>query len=105
MIQDFRGGRLALLVGGGPAPGINGVISSVTIEALLNQGMEVLGIYDGFKWLVQGNTEHVRKLTFEDVNHIANHGGSILRTSRVNPTKSKEDMRRVLDCLHGLGVT
>ncbi len=34
--------KLALLVGGGPAPGINGVISAVTIEAI-NHGIEVIG--------------------------------------------------------------
>jgi 6-phosphofructokinase 1 len=105
MENDSRPERLALLVGGGPAPGINGVISAVTIEAMLNNGMEVFGIYDGFKWLVQGKTDHVRKLAFEDVNHIANHGGSILHTSRVNPARSKEDMARVLACLQKLGIT
>ena len=46
--MSAAGGRLALLVGGGPAPGINGVISSVTIEAI-NQGIEVFGFRDGFK--------------------------------------------------------
>ena len=43
--------KLAIVVGGGPAPGINGVISSVTIEAI-NLGFEVYGIMDGFKNLV-----------------------------------------------------
>ena len=56
MGQDNRIERLALLVGGGPAPGINGVISAVTIEAI-NNGIEVFGIRDGFKWLVQGNRD------------------------------------------------
>ena len=49
-----RRDKLALLVGGGPAPGINGVISAVTIEAI-NEGMEVIGFQDGFKYLVQGD--------------------------------------------------
>ena len=55
-----------MLVGGGPAPGINGVISSVTIEAI-NHGIEVIGFQDGFKWLVKGDTSRVRKLTIADV--------------------------------------
>ena len=38
---------LAILVGGGPAPGINGVIASATIEAI-NAGLRVVGIYDGY---------------------------------------------------------
>ena len=46
--------RLAIVVGGGPAPGINGVISAVTVEAV-NRGIEVIGILDGFKWLFQGD--------------------------------------------------
>jgi 6-phosphofructokinase 1 len=45
-------GRLGILVGGGPAPGINSVISAATIEAI-NEGFEVVGIQDGFKWLVR----------------------------------------------------
>src|SRR5438132_2719169 len=104
MAREPNSGRLALVVGGGPAPGINGVISSVTIEAI-NNGMEVLGIYDGFQWLVKGNTDHVKKLTIDDVNRIQLRGGSILRTSRINPAKSEADMRNVLHCLHQLGVT
>ena len=45
---------LAILVGGGPAPGINAVIAAATIEAR-NQGLEVFGCYDGFKWLSRGD--------------------------------------------------
>jgi 6-phosphofructokinase len=53
MSELVAGSRLAILVGGGPAPGINGVISSATIEAI-NHGLEVIGCRDGYKWLVQG---------------------------------------------------
>jgi 6-phosphofructokinase len=104
MIQESRSGRLALLVGGGPAPGINGVISSVTIEAV-NHGMEVIGLCDGFQWLVQGDIEHHRLLSIKEVSQIQLRGGSVLGTSRVNPAKSDADMRNVLDVLHRLGVT
>src|SRR6266852_4069368 len=104
MIQDFRGGRLALLVGGGPAPGINGVISSVTIEAV-NHGIEVIGLCDGFRWLVQGDTGHYRALNIKEVSQIQLRGGSILGTARVNPAKCEADMHNVLDGLRHLGVT
>src|SRR5213079_1873922 len=90
------GGKLALLVGGGPAPGINGVISSVTIEAV-NHGMEVFGIQDGYKWLVHGDIKKTCKLSIDLVSRIQLDGGSILGTSRTNPTKNPEDMERVLD--------
>jgi len=81
---------LGILVGGGPAPGLNGVISAVTIEAR-RRGLEVYGLYDGYKWLVQDNEkafmEHVQKLHIRDVSRIHFDGGSILRTSRTNPAK------------------
>lgn len=96
-------GRLALLVGGGPAPGINGVISSVAIQAV-EQGIEVIGFRDGFKWLVQGDADHYRKLTIDDVKAIHLRGGSVLGTSRTNPTKSEKDMQNVLEVLRRLNV-
>ncbi len=96
-------GKLALLVGGGPAPGINGVISSVAIEAV-EQGFEVIGFRDGFKWLVRGE-EQFRRLTISDVKAIHLRGGSILGTSRTNPAKSEADMRNVLEALGRLHVT
>jgi 6-phosphofructokinase 1 len=104
MIQELRSSKLALLVGGGPAPGINGVISSVTIEAV-NHGMDVIGLCDGFQWLVQGDIEHYRLLSIKEVSQIQLRGGSVLGTARVNPAKSEADMRNVLDSLHRLGVT
>lgn len=95
--------RLGILVGGGPAPGINGVIGSATIEAH-NNGLEVIGIYDGFKWLSQGDINHIKNLTISDVIKSRFEGGSILNTSRENPTKSEEKMKNVVDSLQKLGI-
>jgi len=94
---------LAMLVGGGPAPGINAVIAAATIEAR-NHGLRVLGCYDGFKWLAQGDTEHVIELEINDTSRIHFDGGSIIRTSRTNPTKSPEGIGRVADSLKRMGV-
>ncbi len=95
--------KLAIVVGGGPAPGINGVISAVTFEAI-KQGLEVTGILDGFKWLSQGDTSHVVQLDNADISRIHLRGGSILGTSRENPTKNPEKMANVLNVLSRLGV-
>lgn len=95
--------RLAILVGGGPAPGINSVINAVTIEAI-NNGLEVIGIYDGFEHLMKGRTDMVRPLDIADVSRIHTEGGSILRTSRANPTKNKEDVEKVVEALRKLNV-
>jgi 6-phosphofructokinase len=96
--------KLAILVGGGPAPGINSVISAATIRALL-QGVEVLGIRDGFDRLMHGRVEDVRPLNLEDVSRIHFSGGSYLGTARANPTKSDELLQTVIDSLTRLGVT
>jgi 6-phosphofructokinase 1 len=97
-------GKLAILVGGGPAPGINGVISAATIEGM-NQGFRVLGVRDGYKWLAQGDTDHIVRLTINGVKDIHLLGGSILGTSRSNPTKSEASMSHVLSALEELGVS
>ncbi len=96
-------GKLGIVVGGGPAPGINGVISSVTIEAI-NQGLEVIGIRDGFKNLVNGDISHVRHLTIPDVAPFYQKGGSMLGTSRTNPAKDPTHMANVIESLHRLGI-
>jgi ATP-dependent phosphofructokinase / diphosphate-dependent phosphofructokinase len=97
-------GRLGILVGGGPAPGINAVISSATIEAL-NQGFDVVGIRDGFKHLVRRDSSKIVPLSIDDVCRIHWTGGSILGTSRENPTKSDEAITSVIETLRGSGVT
>ena len=81
--------RLGILCGGGPAPGMNSVISAATIEAR-NSGWDVLGIMDGFQHLVEGRTDEVRQLSITDVSRIHVQGGSIIRTSRANPTVRDE---------------
>ncbi len=95
--------KVAIVVGGGPAPGINGVISAASIEAV-NRGREVLGILEGFKWLSQRDTSHVTSLRIQDVSRIHLQGGSILRTSRENPTKDPAKMANVIGALKDLGV-
>tara|TARA_B100000315_G_scaffold231527_1_gene242904 strand:- start:3110 stop:4396 length:1287 start_codon:yes stop_codon:yes gene_type:complete len=96
--------RLGILVGGGPAPGINSAISSATIEAV-NSGLEVTGIYDGFEHLVAGRTDMVERLVIGGVSRIHTQGGSILRTSRTNPTRNPEDLKRAVQALQDLGIS
>ncbi|MGB7947103.1 MAG: 6-phosphofructokinase, partial [Candidatus Binatia bacterium] len=95
--------RVGILVGGGPAPGINGTIGAVTLEAR-NRGHEVLGIYDGFSHLMAGTKDRVKILDHDEVSRIHFQGGSILNTSRANPTKKTEDLERVVDSLRALGI-
>lgn len=96
-------GKLAILVGGGPAPGINSVIAAATIRAALDD-VAVLGIHDGFEWLMKGKTDRVRPLLIDEVSRIHFRGGSIIGTSRANPTKDPKHLEVVLEALAKLGV-
>jgi 6-phosphofructokinase 1 len=94
---------LAILVGGGPAPGINGVIASATIEAI-NSGLRVIGLYDGYRHIARGDTSQTIDLTIDHVSRIHTTGGSILRTSRTNPGKDDATLERCIRSLMQLGV-
>jgi 6-phosphofructokinase 1 len=94
---------LGILVGGGPAPGINGVIHAATITAI-NNGMNVLGIYEGFKSLIAGKIT-AAPLSIDDVSRIYRLGGSVLRTARANPTTSEAALSKCVNTLLDNGVT
>ena len=96
--------RLAILVGGGPAPGINSVIGAATIRARL-EGLEVVGVRDGFEWLMQGDIDHVVPLTIENVSRIHFRGGSHLGIARANPTKDPKLLENTLTSLLRLNVS
>jgi len=95
--------KLAILVGGGPAPGINSVIGAATICAAL-EGVEVLGIKDGFKWIMEGDISHVEELTIESVSRIHFRGGSYIGIARNNPTKDKKHLENTVTSLLRLNV-
>jgi 6-phosphofructokinase 1 len=95
--------KMAIVCAGGPAPGINSVIGAATIRACLSN-VEVLGIQEGFRWLVSGDTSRVVPLTIADTSRIHFRGGAMLGISRTNPTKRPEDMRNVLDAFSRLDV-
>ena len=93
-----------MLVGGGPAPGLNGVINSVTLAARA-RGWRVLGVPKGFSQLMLGDVSGVRELTEREVDGIGTKGGSILYTARANPTKKQEDLDAVVSALQKLEIT
>ena len=96
--------RLAILVGGGPAPGINSVIAAATIRARL-EGRDVVGIRDGFEWLMQGDIDHVTPLTIDAVSRIHFRGGSHLGIARANPTTDPALLEQTVNSLLRLNVT
>jgi 6-phosphofructokinase 1 len=96
--------NVAILVGGGPAPGINSVIGTATIRAQV-EGIDVIGIRDGFEWLMQGDIEHVMPLTIEAVSRIHFRGGSHIGISRANPTRNAQHLEDTVISLLRLNVS
>ncbi len=96
--------KLGILVGGGPAPGINSVISSITLEAIAN-GFEVIGFFEGYKHLVKGENEQILNLNVDNVSRITPTGGSLLKTSRTSPAHSAEYLKNVIMALKSLHIT
>ncbi|MBF0532244.1 MAG: ATP-dependent 6-phosphofructokinase [Candidatus Omnitrophica bacterium] len=77
--------RIGILTGGGDAPGLNAVIRAVTKTAIIEHGMEVVGIEDGFEGVMLNKFHLLQK---HDVSGILTLGGTILGTSnKTNPYK------------------
>lgn len=74
---------VAILCGGGPAPGINSVISSVSM-VFLKSGYRVIGIHEGYKGLLSETPKTV-EIDYAMAEEIHKHGGSALQMSRHKP--------------------
>jgi 6-phosphofructokinase 1 len=96
--------NLAILVAGGPAPGINAVIGAATIRAQLD-GLTVLGVRDGFEHIMQGQVDQVTALTIETVSRIHFRGGSYIGISRANPADDPALLDNAITSLLRLNAT
>ncbi len=94
---------LGIFCGGGPAPGLNGVISAATIEAR-NRGMKVVGLMEGLRHVSDGDCTQVRELEISDVSRIHFDGGSILGISRRGNVDDPEVRGRILESFEKLGI-
>ena len=95
--------NLGIIAAGGPAPGINGVISSATIEAT-NRGKKVIGILDGFKWISMGDTSKVLDLDIHNTSRIHTTGGSIIGISRQSPLATEQTFKNTVSSIEKLGI-
>ncbi|NMB36500.1 MAG: 6-phosphofructokinase [Bacteroidales bacterium] len=75
---------IIILTGGGPAPGINTVIGSIT-KTFIARGYRVLGLHGGYKGLFTPKPSYT-ELDFVTADAIFNRGGSYLMMSRYKPT-------------------
>ncbi|MDZ4804332.1 MAG: ATP-dependent 6-phosphofructokinase [Candidatus Eisenbacteria bacterium] len=76
--------KIGVLTGGGDCPGLNAVIRAVVQTTIKRHDGLVFGVDDGWQGMVEGT---VRELTLDSVSGILPKGGTILGTSRTNPTR------------------
>ena len=91
--------QIAVLTGGGDAPGLNAVIRGIVFKAK-KLGYDVLGIVDGWKGLL--DCTHCGALDLDQVEDIHMLGGTILHTSRTNPYKVDDGPKKVKENLKKL---
>ncbi len=92
--------KIGILTSGGDAPGMNCAIRAV-VRAGLRNGLEVYGIQDGYKGLVEGN---IFKMDRKSVSDIVNKGGTILRTARLREFKEPEVRQKGIEQLKKFGI-
>ncbi len=95
--------KIGILVGGGPAPGTNGVISAIAIEAI-KLGHTPVGFHDGFEWLAQRYTDEQHVLTVDEVSRIHLDGGVHLGSSRVDISRDRASLENTVAALKKLDV-
>ena len=91
MAKTFK--RIGVLTSGGDAPGMNAAARAVT-RAALERGVEVMGIYGGYRGLIH---DDMKLLCARDVSNVINHGGTFLYSDRCLEFKTDEGMAKALE--------
>lgn len=92
--------RIGILTGGGDCPGLNPAIRGAVIQAL-ELGYECWGLEEGWKGLIEARA---KKMGLEDVEGIVGKGGTILGTSRTNPFKKENGVKKALSAMESLNL-
>jgi ATP-dependent phosphofructokinase / diphosphate-dependent phosphofructokinase len=88
--------RIGMLTGGGDCPGLNAVIRAVVRKGVFHYHDEFVGFMEGWRGLVENQS---MPLDLEAVRGILPRGGTILRTSRTNPSKKSDGIERCIATL------
>ena len=92
--------KIGILTSGGDSPGMNAAIRAITRSALYH-GLEVYGIYNGYRGLVENNIE---PLTRSSVSDIMIKGGTILGSARLPEFKDVEIQKKAVEILNSHGI-
>src|SRR5438270_791267 len=93
--------KIGILTGGGDCPGLNAVIRAIVRKGIFHFDDQFVGFLEGWRGVLENNT---RVLDLEAVKGILPQGGTILRTSRTNPSKKENGMERCIENLKRNGV-
>ncbi|MFE7558672.1 6-phosphofructokinase [Kitasatospora sp. NPDC057500] len=93
--------RIGVLTSGGDCPGLNAVIRSVVHRGVVDHGDEIIGFEDGWRGFLEG--QH-RPLTLDSVSGILAQGGTILGSSRVQPSHLRDGVERAKQYCADLGL-
>ncbi|MGW6917309.1 6-phosphofructokinase [Kitasatospora sp. NPDC054939] len=93
--------RIGVLTSGGDCPGLNAVIRSVVHRGVVDHGDEIIGFEDGWRGFLEG--VH-RPLTLDSVSGILAQGGTILGSSRVQPSHLRDGVERAKRYCADLGL-
>lgn len=85
--------KIGILTGGADCPGLNAVIRAVVYKGL-QEGYVITGIKNGWQGLIDNDT---RILDTRAVSGILDRGGTILGTSRVDPSQSPEQIEKIAE--------
>ncbi len=96
----MMGKRVGILTGGGDCPGLNAVIRAVA-ERLMAEGWEVIGVRRGWAGMIEGDYVELKR---EDVSDIHRTGGTIIFTSRTNPYKKEDGVKKVVENFEKMGL-
>ncbi|MEU5050964.1 6-phosphofructokinase [Streptomyces sp. NPDC021096] len=88
--------RIGVLTGGGDCPGLNAVIRAVVRKGVQDHGYDFIGFKDGWRGPLNGA---VTELGIPAVRGILPRGGTILGSSRTNPFKEPDGVRRITESL------
>ena len=91
---------IGILTSGGDAPGMNAAIRAVTRAAIYN-GLQVKGIYRGYKGLVTGE---IKEFKSQNVSNIIQLGGTILKTARCKEFTTPEGRQIAYDNMKKEGI-
>jgi phosphofructokinase-like protein len=84
--------RIGMLTGGGDCPGLNAVIRAVVRKGIDEFGDQVVGFRDGWRGVLEDVQD---ELTIESTRGILPRGGTILGSSRTNPSKREDGVELV----------